>query len=267
MESDDSIKSGSADKSADKSEDFLDQDPIIRGQRYVCMSFVSPEDVIVSRDAFAFSKFCESLARDVDGMFASLLTKYPEANEVIDKVRERHEYMFTPNAMHAEFSAFKAANASEVDRDFVTHCGFVSTSLRGFKVRGVYDTLEEGRARAHAIRKFDPKFNVYVAEVGCWCPWSPDPDEIEDQEYAEKQLNTLVKTYNENAKQRDEFYAKRKNDLVATAETKSELGVSVVSEEDVWSEQKKRSESESKEAKGDSSTDIDSNHNQPTSNE
>jgi hypothetical protein len=34
----------------------------------------------------------------------------------------------------------------------------------------------------------DNKFNVYV-QGGCWCPWSPNPDDITDQEYAETNLN------------------------------------------------------------------------------
>lgn len=29
-----------------KQEDFLDNDPPLRGQNYVCMSFISPEDII-----------------------------------------------------------------------------------------------------------------------------------------------------------------------------------------------------------------------------
>jgi hypothetical protein len=89
------------------------------------------------------------------------------------------------------------------------------TSIRGIKVRGSYDTLAEAKSRVDAIRKYDKKFNVYVAQVGCWCPWSPYPSALEDQEYAETALNTLVKTYNENEEVKTEVYGDRKEAMVA----------------------------------------------------
>ena len=39
--------------------DVLDEDKPIRGQKYVLLSFVSPEDVIINKEALFFSKFIE----------------------------------------------------------------------------------------------------------------------------------------------------------------------------------------------------------------
>jgi hypothetical protein len=59
----------------------------------------------------------------------------------------------------------------------------------------------------------DDKFNVYVAQVGCWCHWSPSPEDIENQEYAESHLNTMMKQYKDNQDKKDAFYQERKREL------------------------------------------------------
>jgi predicted nuclease of restriction endonuclease-like RecB superfamily len=84
------------------------------------------------------------------------------------------------------------------------------TTVQGVKVRGSYDTYGEAVSRAKTLQKLDPSFNVYVGQMGFWLPWDPEPHEVADQEYADDQLNTLMKKYNENEKTRDELYASEK---------------------------------------------------------
>ena len=45
-------------------EDFLDEDTEISGQRYVLLSFVSPEKVLEKKDLHFFKKFLESYEVD-----------------------------------------------------------------------------------------------------------------------------------------------------------------------------------------------------------
>ena len=45
-------------------EDFLDEDTEIPGQRYVLLSFISPEKVLEKKDVFFFKKFLESYEVD-----------------------------------------------------------------------------------------------------------------------------------------------------------------------------------------------------------
>lgn len=197
--------------------DYLEQDPLIRGQRYACISFVSPEDVLASKDAFVFGKFVASVAGDVAGMLENVKAKYAadaEVQEMVRLVRERHGYLWSESEMQAEFTSFKsAAETADLEAEFHRTNGF-RTSVRGFKIRGVYDSVEDATARAHAVKKFDNNFHVYIAEVGCWCPWSPCPDDIKDGEYAETQLNTLMKSYNENQTSKTEVYEQRKRDMI-----------------------------------------------------
>ena len=38
-------------------QDFLEQDDAIRGQNYVCLSFISPEDVIRSKESYFVKEY------------------------------------------------------------------------------------------------------------------------------------------------------------------------------------------------------------------
>jgi hypothetical protein len=58
---------------------------------------------------------------------------------------------------------------------------------------------------------------VYVAEVGEWLPWDPEPDEVKDQEYQSDELNKLMQSYKENAEKRDAFFEEEKRQKMAKA--------------------------------------------------
>jgi hypothetical protein len=87
------------------------------------------------------------------------------------------------------------------------------TCIRGLKVRGVFDTMREADIRCQVLKKVDPYHNVYIAQAGVWCPWSPNPNDIEDQKFAESHLNTLMHNYKENQDKKDIFYEERKREL------------------------------------------------------
>lgn len=199
--------------------DFLDQDPPIRGQKYACVSFVSPEGIIAKKDIFLMGKFLDYIATDVKGMLDNLEAKYSSIDDrqTIRMVRERHEYLWGDKELHSAYNQFMTDANGKHDEEFDATNGF-QTSVRGFKIRGVYDSIEESKERAKAIKRYDDKFDVYVAEVGCWCPWCPNPQDIKDQEYAETELNMLMKCYRENQELRDKEYAERKTTKLSEIE-------------------------------------------------
>ena len=202
-----------------KTEDYLDEDPPLRCQNYACVSFVSPEDVIKRRDVFEFGRFTKAIATDIGNMLETLkqtaaLRGDTDTQESIRIVRERHGYMWNGEEMQKELDMFRSVNAKELQDGYHAENGF-RTSVRGIKIRGVYDTFNEATNRCTAINKFDPKFNVYVAQVGCWCPWNPNPLEVENSEYSSTdQLNTLMKKYKENNDNKDEMYEERKRNMM-----------------------------------------------------
>lgn len=223
--------------------DTLDHDPDIRGQKFVCLSFISPEDVLVAKEPFMFNKFLASFSKDMDEMFGNLSEYFKGKESVIETinlVKERYGYINSDAGVQKEFEFFKEKNYDSLESEFLKRNNFM-TSVRGIKVRGSYDSLEEAKARVENIRKFDKKFNVYVAQVGSWCPWSPSPNILEDQEYTETALNSLVKSYIENQELQKDVYENRKDDKM------DKIKKDMEQRKDLWMSAKEKEDSEKEE--------------------
>ena len=163
-----------------QNEDFLEVDKPIPGQNFACISFVSPEKLLQKKELFIAKHFLKKhLGKEID-------------DTEFDK----------------EFDEFMEENESAIDRKFAEEQDF-QTSVRGVKVRGVYDSYKEAEVRAKVLQKLDSSFHVYVGQVGYWLPWDPNPNNIEKQEYMENELNMLMKEYKNNEQQRDIFYAEQ----------------------------------------------------------
>jgi len=195
-----------------KEEDYLDQDPPLRGQNFVCMSFLSPEEILKKKEVYFFEQFLSEFSKDMNEFFDKLSNKYSDEVDVLKMIKDRYSYVFNSDNIQDEYLNFVNSRSSELESLFHEKVDF-QTSIRGIKIRGVFDTMKEAEIRSQVLKRMDDKFNVYVAQVGCWCPWSPNPDDITDQEYAETQLNTLMKNYKENQTKKDIFFEERKRDL------------------------------------------------------
>jgi hypothetical protein len=90
-------------------------------------------------------------------------------------------------------------------------------SVCGFKVRGGYSTYEEAKARADFLNKCDPYHNIYIAEMGKWCPFEDDPEKAKDAEYMNKDLNKLMKSYWNQQTEAKQFHELRKQDMIKKA--------------------------------------------------
>ena len=122
------------------------------------------------------------------------------------------------------------------------------TTVRGLKVRGVYDTQKEAQLRAKQLQKRDKNFNVFVGQVGFWLPWDPSPGDIPEQEYLNAQLNTLMKSYKDNQSNKDQMRAENKHRMMeqarannSTEETKAasvEQKLNSMEDEDPWMKKK-----------------------------
>jgi hypothetical protein len=230
-----------------KEVDHLDEDKAIRGQNYVLLSFVSPEDVLVNKEAYYFSRFLTQFSKDMDTLFNGILNKYPESKDLIETVKNNHLYISDVNEMHEQYKYFKSANSSDIESDYHRDNNF-QTSIRGLKVRGVFDSIEEAKNRAEFLKKIDNKFNIFIGQVGCWCPWSPNPNDLQNQEYSETQLNTLMKKYKENMENKDILFEKRKQEQINLSKKSANENVEVselaesMSRVDPWTERKQDEE-------------------------
>ena len=80
----------------------------------------------------------------------------------------------------------------------------------GVKVRGVFSTYELACSHAKKIQSIDPYFNVFVGDMGKWLEFDP----IKESEYANEELNNMMKGYLENQEKAKIFHEHRKNELV-----------------------------------------------------
>jgi hypothetical protein len=199
-----------------KEVDYLDEDKPIRGQNFVLLSFLSPEDVIVNKEAYIFTKFIEKFSDDMKKLLEGIKEKNPEQKDMIDTIADNHSYIFEPKEMNEQLTFYKSVHNDELEANYHRDNNFV-TSMRGIKVRGTFDTIEEAKVRSEFLKKIDNKFNIYIAQVGCWCPWSPNPESLDNQEYSETQLNTLMKEYKKNMDNRDIVFENRKQTLTSNA--------------------------------------------------
>lgn len=221
--------------------DFLETDADIRGQKYACISFISPEDVLPDKDAFMFAEFVTQFGADVSTLFDNLQEKFTDdtnVQEMLMLLRQQYAHVFQSDAMDEKYKSFKQANLNKLEADFHEKNDF-RTTVRGFKIRGSYASVAEAQNRSLQIAKTDPKFNVYIAEIGCWCPWNPAPDAVTESVYMNNELNTLMKKYKEELDKKDEFYLQRKDANIAKVKMHAEKnkdeaggsGVTVITEE------------------------------------
>lgn len=199
--------------------DYLEEDDSIRGQEYVCLSFVSPEKILDNKDVFVFSKFTENFCKDVNELFQNMKIKYPDEDDVFKSISDKYRFLFNENHMQDEFKYFIDEKEEEINKEFSEKIDF-QTNVRGFKLRGCYDSMREAQVRSEVLKRKDKQHNIYITQVGCWCPWDPNPNDIQDQHYAEDQLNTLMKKYRENQDQKDEVFENRKNDMLESQQKK-----------------------------------------------
>jgi len=155
----------------------------------VCLSFVSPETMIDSKEAFKVSKFLQSVCKDKDMDFKKTMEQYKDFT-----------YKFS----------------EDLQKDFDEQNEF-KTNIRGLKVRGTYNTKDEAERRAKKLQGLDSDFHVFVGQVGYWLPWDPNADKIEDESFMNSQLNDMMEKYKENTLDKDIFYEEQKRDKVKAA--------------------------------------------------
>lgn len=198
--------------------DLLEEDRPIAGQKYACVSFVSPENIILKKEHFYFYQFLKhwDFTKSVDKFRAFLhfiSFKYNlDFNETVNP--DFQEYMksegteFTQTSIVDDYKNFLDAKESELDEAFTKSQKF-RTSTRGLKIRGVYPTQQEAELRCRMLREIDPNHDVYVGPVGLWMPWDPEAYKTGRVEYLEDELNQLMHEKKKNEASAKQEFQKR----------------------------------------------------------
>ena len=231
--------------SSDKqNEHFLEDDPEIPSQQWVLLSFLSPENVLAKKDVYFFQQFLSKFEINIKTKFMEehlakmtntindSLEKHALEFEKLDlsgvattcrdsKIRvdtvltSLHDYVqknineLSYDKLKESYDDYIYKNGTALEDEFYQKNQF-QTSIRGLKVRGIYSSKEEADAMSKKLIRIDPIFNIYNARVGKWLPWDPEPSRIKENVYAEDELNTLMKKYQENEEAREEFYREKK---------------------------------------------------------
>ena len=186
--------------------DLLEEDKPLSGQKFACVSFVSPESIIKQKEMYYFDSFLKkwdfnkSMEKFVQ--FLNFISfKYNISFE--DLSADLKEFVTEEKAnlistrFEDEYKTFVDNNEEELDKKFNIEHNF-QTSMRGLKIRGSYPTVEEAELRAKMLREVDPTHDVFVGPVGMWMPWHPEPYKTGRVEYMEEELNQLMSEKNKN---------------------------------------------------------------------
>ena len=220
-------------------EDFLEEDAEIPGQKVCLLSFLSPEKVLARKDLFMFEAFLKNyeyssrvvaleefliksvsainskLDAEADRLMTSDLSGAAEicrasrlrvdtVGEDIKEFVNKNNAAMRDSKLKDAFDTFMYTNKTKLEDEFYAKNEF-QTTVRGLKIRGVYSSQAEAVARSKKLQRQDTLHNIFLAEVGKWLPWDPEPNDVAEQEYAEDELNTLMKKYKENEEAREQF--------------------------------------------------------------
>jgi len=181
--------------------DLCDEDTPIAGQKFACISFVSPEKTLKKREVYLFDQFIKqwefskSMERYFD--FVHFIAyKYNLKVEILiddfnDFVKEETDKL-KKSGIEDDYKNFMDKQEEKLNEQFNREHAF-QTSVRGLKIRGVFPSQEEAEMKCKKLREQDPNHDIFVGPVGIWVPWDPDAYKTGRVEHLEEELNALHK--------------------------------------------------------------------------
>lgn len=181
--------------------DLCDEDPSIAGQKFTCMSFVSPENILQKKDVFFFNQFVKNweFSKSMERYFEFIhFIAYKYNLDVNTLINDFNEFVteegtkLKKSGIEDDYKNFLDKQEDKLNEQFNRENAF-QTSVRGLKVRGTFASQEEAEQRAKKLREQDPNHDIFVGPVGVWIPWDPDAYKTGRVEHLEEELNALHK--------------------------------------------------------------------------
>lgn len=202
--------------------DYLDEDPEVPTQKYCVVSFLSPEKVIKQKQQFMFEKFVqwqdyEWKIKGMEKFMAFLSKKY--SLKIDDLLTDANDFAKVHNGdikqtdIQEQYQVFLLKNEKDLQEEYDNKVDF-QTNVRGVKIRRSFPTVEEAQIFAKVFQRKYPNDNIYIGKVGAWLPWDPSEHLMPEVEYAEKELNELMRKYKENETNREIFFADQKDEAI-----------------------------------------------------
>jgi len=197
--------------------DLLDEDKSVAGQKFACISFISPEKVIKQREMFEFEQFLKqwdmNKSLEKFNHFLSFLSyKYnlkmdDLSTDLQEFCKEEKDNLFL-TTLEDDYKTFLDTNEERMNEEFRKQHDF-QTNVRGLKIRGSYPTQQEAELRCKMLREVDPNHDVYVGPVGTWIPFHPEAYKTGRVEYLEDELNQIMNEKEKNEKTAKVEFEKR----------------------------------------------------------
>lgn len=213
-----------------KAVDYLDEDPEIPTQKYCIVSFLSPEKILQKKEHFFFQEFLkfsdyEWKVKGLEHFMAFLSKKY--SLKVDDLMKDAEEFTkvrseeIRATDLPELYQVFLLKNEKDLQEKFDNSVEF-QTNVRGVKVRRCFPTVEEAQVMAKVFQRKYPKDNLFIGKVGAWLPWDPSEHLMPEVEYAEKELNELMRKYKENEANREIFFAEEREAKIKAQKEENE---------------------------------------------
>lgn len=191
--------------------DLLEEDKPIAGQKFVCISFVSPEKILKEKEIFYFEEFLknwefnksmEKFLQFINFVSYKYNISFEDLNKDFKDFVQEEKANLSKSNLSDDYKTYLDNHEEELQKKFDIEHNF-QTSTRGLKVRGVYPTEQEAELRCKMLREIDPNHDIMVGPVGLWMPWDPEAYKTGRVEYMEEELNQLM-----HEKQKNEVNAK-----------------------------------------------------------
>jgi hypothetical protein len=197
--------------------DLCDEDPPIAGQKFACLSFISPEKLLKQREVFMFEEFLKQwdFKKSMDKFFDFIhFISFKHGLDVETIMNDYTEFIaeegvkLKSQGVEDDYKNFMDKNEEALTQKFQKAHDF-QTSVRGLKIRGVFPSQEEAEMKCKKIRDMDPNHDILVGPVGIWLPWDPDAYKTGRIEFMEDELNQLHSEKIKNEQKAKEEFERR----------------------------------------------------------
>tara|TARA_X000000950_G_C13895590_1_gene652655 strand:+ start:314 stop:1213 length:900 start_codon:yes stop_codon:yes gene_type:complete len=204
-------------KSNPKYVDLLDQDPEIAGQKFACISFLSPEKILTKREVYLFDQFIKQweFSKSMERYFDFVhFIAYKHSIDVEKLIEDFNDFIkeeslkLKKSTIEDDYKNFLDKHEEKLNEQFNREHSF-QTSVRGLKIRGVFSNQDEAEIKSKKLRENDPNHDIFVGPVGIWVPWDPEAYKTGRVEYLEDELNALHKEKNKNEEEAKKNFEER----------------------------------------------------------
>ena len=122
--------------------DLCDEDPAIAGQKFACMSFVSPEKILMKREVYLFNQFIKQweFSKSMERYFEFIhFTAYKHSIDVEKLIDDFNDFVkeesskLKKSGIEDDYKNFMDKQEDKLNEQFGREHSF-QTSVRGFEI-------------------------------------------------------------------------------------------------------------------------------------